>query len=51
MKKITIKNEKKILKIVIDAGDDYPEFDNSSEDSTISSFDSSSNGMDVDEVS
>ena len=40
-----------LLKIVVDTGDDYPEYDNSSEDSSISSIDSSSNYLDVDEVS
>ena len=39
---------KNLLKIVVDTGDDYPDFDNNSEDSSI---DSSSNDMDVDEVS
>ena len=42
---------KNLLKIVVDTHDDYPEYDNSSEDSSISSIDSSSNYMDVDEVS
>ena len=44
-------NRKNLLKIVVDTGDDYPEYDNSSEDSSISPIDSSSNDMDVDEVS
>ena len=39
------------MKIVVDTGDDYPEYDNSSEDYTILSIHSSSNDMDVDEVS
>ena len=43
--------EKNLLKIVVDTGDDYLEYDNSSEDSSISSIDSSSNDIDVDEVS
>ena len=42
---------KNLLKIVVDTGNDYPEYDNSSEDSSILSIDSSSNYMDVDEVS
>ena len=41
---------KNILRIVVDTGYDYPEYDYSSEDSSISSIDSSSNDMDVDEV-
>ena len=40
-----------LVKIVVDTGYDYSEFDNSSEHSSISSIDSSSNDMDVDEVS
>ena len=36
--------------VVVDTVDDYPEYDNSSEDSSISSIDSSSNDMDVDEI-
>ena len=40
---------KNLQKIVVDTGDDYPEYDNSSEDSSISSIDSSSNDTDVDE--
>ena len=44
--------ERNILqKIIVDTGDDYPEFDNSSKDSSILFIDSSSNDMDVDEVS
>ena len=39
------------MKIVVDTGDDYPEYDNSSEDSSISSIDSSLNDIDVDEAS
>ena len=39
-----------LLKIVVDTGNDYPEYDNSSEDFSISSIDSSSNDMDADEV-
>ena len=39
------------MKIVVDTGFDYPEYDNSSEDSSISSIDSSSYDMDVDEAS
>ena len=50
-KKIIIKNEKYLLKIVVDTGNDYLEFDNYSEDSCISYIDSSSNDMDVDEAS
>ena len=42
---------KNLLKIVVDTRDDYPEYDNSSKDSSILSIDSSSNYMDVDEVS
>ena len=34
-------DRKKFLKIVVDTGNDYPEYDNSSEDSSISSIDSS----------
>ena len=37
--------------MVIDTSDDYPEYDNSSEDSSISSLDSSSIDMDVEEAS
>ena len=44
-------DRKNLLKIVVDTGNDYPEYDNSFEDSSISSIDSSSNDMDVDEVS
>ena len=44
-------NRRNLLKIVVDTGNDYPEYDNSSDDSSISSTDSSSNDMDVDEVS
>ena len=44
-------DRKNLLKIVVDTGDDYSEYDNSSEDSTILSINSSSNDMDVDEVS
>ena len=44
-------DRKNLLKIVVDTGDDYPEYGNSSEDSSISSIDSSSYDMDVDEVS
>ena len=44
-------DRKNLLKIVVDTGDDYPEYDNSSEDSSISSIDSSSNDMDVDKIS
>ena len=40
-----------LLKIVDDTGDDYPQCDNSSKNSSISTFDSSSNDLDVDEVS
>ena len=43
-------DRKNLLKIVVDTGDDYPDFDNSSEDSSISSINSSSNDMNVDEV-
>ena len=39
------------LKIVVDTGVDYPEYDNSFEDFSISSFDFSSNDLDLDEVS
>ena len=42
---------KNLMKIVVDTDDDYPEYDNSSENSSILSIDSSSNYMDVDEVS
>ena len=42
--------KKNLLKIAVDTGNDYPEYDNSSEDSSISSIDSSSNDMEVDEV-
>ena len=44
-------DRRNLLKIVVDIGNDYPEYDNSSEDSSISSIDSSSNDMDVNEVS
>ena len=44
-------DRKNLLKIVVDTGNDYPEYDNSSEDYTISSIDFSSNDMDVDDVS
>ena len=44
-------DRKNLLKIVVDTGNDYPEYDNSSEDYTILSIYSSSNDMDVDEVS
>ena len=40
-----------LLRSIIDTGDDYPEFYNSSEDSSISSISSSSNDMDVDKPS
>ena len=38
------------MKIVVDTGDDYPEYDNSSEDSSILPIDSSSNDMDIEEA-
>ena len=41
-------DRKNLLKIVVDTVNDYPEYDNSSEDSSISPIDSSSNDMDVD---
>ena len=44
-------DRKNLLKIVVDTGNDYPEYDNIFEDSSISSIDSSSNDMDVDEAS
>ena len=44
-------DRKKSSKIVVDTENDYHDFDNSSEDSYISSTDSSSNDMDVDEAS
>ena len=40
-----------LLRSIIDTGDDYPEFYNSSEDSSISSISSSSNDMDVNKPS
>ena len=40
-----------LLRSIIDTGDDYPEFYNSSEDSSISSISSSSNDMNVDKPS
>ena len=42
--------KKNLLKNFADTGDDYPEFDNNSEYSSISSIYSSLNDMDVDEV-
>ena len=51
MEKNTIKIWKNLLKIVVDTGNDFPEYDNSSEDSSISSINPFSNDMDVDEVS
>ena len=42
--------EKNLLKIDVDIGNDYSEFDNNYEDSSISSINFSSNDMDVDEV-
>ena len=42
------RTKRDLLRSIIDTGDDYPEFYNSSEDSSISSISSSSNDMDVD---
>ena len=43
-----LSSERDLTRAIFDIDDDYPEFDNKSEDSSISSISFSSNNMDVD---